>query len=169
MQIYTTDTSDATPARIKVGIADFAVGTDSAVLTTSGLGSCIGVVLYDADAGVAGLAHAMLPTAEDASNPAKFADTGITSLLSEMKSHGADPSRVVAKLAGGSTMFDFAATDGGKSIGERNADSARHTLSELDIDIVAEDVGGSHGRSLELDVETGTLSIRSAKSGKYDI
>ncbi|MFC7203961.1 chemotaxis protein CheD [Haloferax namakaokahaiae] len=169
MQIYTTDTSQSTPARIKVGIADFAVGTDGAVLTTSGLGSCIGVILYDADAAIAGLAHAMLPTSDGDATPAKFADTGIELLLSEMESSGADTSNVTAKLAGGSTMFDFASTDDGKSIGDRNVDAARQTLSEFGIDIVAEDVGGSHGRSLELDGETGTLTVRSAKTGTYEL
>jgi chemotaxis protein CheD len=152
-----------------VGIADFAVGTDDAVLTTSGLGSCIGVVLYDADARVAGLAHAMLPSADSNANPAKFADTGIEALLTEMESHGADQANVSAKLAGGSTMFDFAGTDGGKSIGDRNVEAARQTLSKFGIDILAEDVGGSHGRSLELDGESGTLTIRSAKNGTYEL
>lgn len=167
MQIYTTDTTRSNPTRTKVGIADFAVGSGEAVLTTSGLGSCIGVVLYDSERGVAGLAHAMLPEADAETDAAKFADTAITALLDAMKSHGADASRITAKLAGGSTMFDFASTDGGQSIGDRNVESARRTLSDLGIDIVAEDVGGSHGRSLELDTKTGDLSIRSAKAGKY--
>ncbi|ELZ85817.1 chemoreceptor glutamine deamidase CheD [Haloferax elongans ATCC BAA-1513] len=165
MQVYTTDTTSTHSARIKVGIADYAFGTDGNTLTTSGLGSCIGVALYDAEAGVSGLAHAMLPEADPDGDPAKFADTGIEALLAEMRDAGADTSRIIAKLAGGSAMFDFDSSDGGKSIGERNVEAARKTLEKHDIDIVAEDVGGSHGRSLELDGKTGDLRVRSAKTG----
>ncbi|WP_396612962.1 chemotaxis protein CheD [Haloferax sp. S1W] len=165
MQVYTTDTTSVHSARIKVGIADYAAATDGNTLTTSGLGSCIGVALHDPEAGISGLAHAMLPESDGDGDPAKFADTGIESLLTEMRTAGADTSRIVAKLAGGSAMFDFASTDGGKSIGERNVDTARKTLEKHGIDIVAEDVGGSHGRSLELDGETGNLRVRSAKTG----
>ncbi|KAB1194569.1 chemotaxis protein CheD [Haloferax sp. MBLA0076] len=165
MQVYTTDTPTSTSGRIKVGIADYAVDSDGGSLTTSGLGSCIGVALYDPDSGVSGLAHAMLPEADPSGDPAKFADTGIQSLLSEMKDAGADPTRVVAKLAGGSTMFDFTSANGGASIGDRNVESARKTLERLGIDIVAMDVGGDHGRSLELDTSTGDLRVRSAKAG----
>ncbi|KAB1188725.1 MULTISPECIES: chemotaxis protein CheD [Haloferax] len=166
MQVYTTDTPTATSGRVKVGIADFAVDSDGNTLTTSGLGSCIGVALYDPDTGVSGLAHAMLPESDSsASNPAKYADTGIESLFSEMQDAGANPDRIVAKLAGGSKMFDFTSTNGMGSIGERNVDTARKTLEQLGVDVVAMDVGGDHGRSLELDAATGDLRIRSANAG----
>ncbi|KAB1196567.1 MULTISPECIES: chemotaxis protein CheD [Haloferax] len=165
MQVYTTDTPTSTSGRIKVGIAEFAVDTDGNTLTTSGLGSCIGVALYDPVTNVSGLAHAMLPEANEGGKPAKFADTGIESLLAEMQASGADPDRVVAKLAGGSNMFDFTSTNGGMSIGERNVDSARKTLDRLEIDVVAADVGGDHGRSLELDSRSGDLRVRSANAG----
>ncbi|AKU07296.1 MULTISPECIES: chemotaxis protein CheD [Haloferax] len=167
MQVYTTDTPAARSGRIKVGIADYAVSGDESTLTTSGLGSCIGVALYDPETGVSGLAHAMLPEADDGSEPAKFVDTGIELLLSEMRAAGADIDRVVAKIAGGSTMFDFTSADGDGSIGDRNVAATRTTLDGFGIDVVAEDVGGSHGRSLELDSQTGDLRVRSAKSGNH--
>ncbi|WP_411968355.1 chemotaxis protein CheD [Haloferax sp. YSSS75] len=165
MQVYTTDTPTSTSGRIKVGIAEFAVDSDGNTLTTSGLGSCVGIALHDPDANVSGLAHAMLPKADDGGKPAKFADTSIESLLAEMEAVGADPTKVVAKLAGGSKMFDFDSANGGTSIGERNVDSARETLDKLGIDVVAADVGGGHGRSLEFDSTTGNLRVRSANAG----
>ncbi|RLM40499.1 chemotaxis protein CheD, partial [Haloferax sp. Atlit-105R] len=81
MQVYTTDTPTPQSGRIKVGIADYAVSSDQSTLTTSGLGSCIGVALYDPATGVSGLAHAMLPEIEPGGEPAKFADSSIELLL----------------------------------------------------------------------------------------
>jgi chemotaxis protein CheD len=165
MKVYTSSTTETRTSaeRTKVGIADYAVVTGDDTLTTSGLGSCIGVALYDSRAGVAGLAHAMLPHAEGDPNEAKYADTAIPALLAEMTDRGADPARVRAKLAGGSTMFEFSSADG--TIGERNVVAVRETLAHEDVPIVAEDVGGEHGRSLELEA-TGTLHVRSAHVGR---
>ncbi|WP_136687649.1 chemotaxis protein CheD [Halorhabdus amylolytica] len=148
--------------RIKVGIAEYDVSTNGAVLTTSGLGSCIGVAIYDRAVGASGLVHVMLPTAEDVDggNPAKFADTGVETLVSALEDEGADSSNMIAKIAGGSDMLDF--SKNGSGIGARNLTVVRETLDALDIPIVEADVGGDHGRSLRLEGETGDLIVKSA-------
>ena len=145
----------------KVGIAEYEVTTSGAVLTTSGLGSCIGVALYDAAANVAGLVHVMLPSAEDNDGaPAKFADTGVEVLVEAMEERGADRTDITAKVAGGSDMLDF--SESGPSIGARNLDTVRETLAAFSIPIEGEDVGGDHGRSLKLQAATGDLIVKSA-------
>ncbi|MFB6164987.1 MAG: chemotaxis protein CheD [Haloarculaceae archaeon] len=158
--------AQADAARVKVGIAEYEVTTDGADLTTSGLGSCLGVGLYDPEAGVAGLVHVMLPTADDGtdSNAAKFADTGIAALIEEMEAAGADAARLRAKVAGGSDMLDF--SENGSGIGVRNAEQVAATLAEFDVPIVGEDVGGDHGRSLRLRGDTGELVVKSANAGE---
>jgi len=170
MRIY--DGSDEppdgdTPDRIKVGIAEYEVTTNGSVLTTSGLGSCIGVALHDEETGISGLVHAMLPSAEDEEEVeggrAKFADTGTEILLEELEATGADMASVEAKIAGGSAMLDF--SDQGEAIGERNVDRARAVLAAHDVPVVAEDVGGEHGRSVRLEGETGDYVVRSANEG----
>lgn len=150
------------PERIRVGIAEYAVTTDDAVLSTSGLGSCVGVGLYDPRAGVAGLAHVMLPSADgvDVANVGKYADTGIEALVRVMEDEGATPGQTVAKIAGGSSMMDESSI--GEEIGRRNVEAVRSALGRTEIRIVEEDVGGSRGRSLELDATTGDLLIRTA-------
>jgi chemotaxis protein CheD len=172
MKVYTSD--PPSPERIKVGVAEYAVATGKATLATSGLGSCVGVAIADTDAGVAGLAHAMLPSGEgrvtgeaatdggdvDADSPGKYVDTAISDLVDAMVEHGADRSRIKARLAGGSAMFEFSSADGG--VGKRNIVAAEAALAERDIPIVAADTGGDYGRSLTLDVETGSLSVRRA-------
>jgi chemotaxis protein CheD len=168
MEIYTSEPSARRRTdRIKVGIADFAVGGDESRLSTSGLGSCVGIALYDARAGVSGLAHAMLPAGEGKGDEAKYVDTVVPALVAEMERDGASRRRLRAKLAGGSTMFEFESAD--ESVGERNVAAARRTLSALDIPIDGEDVGGEHGRSLELDGATGDLHVRSASAGEHTL
>jgi chemotaxis protein CheD len=168
MEVYTREPpTRRTTDRIKIGIADFAVGDDESTLSTSGLGSCVGIALYDRQAGVVGLAHAMLPAGEGKTDVAKYVDTAVDALVDTMEAEGASRRRLVAKLAGGSTMFEFKSAE--ESVGDRNVDAARETLAALHIPIEAEDVGGDHGRSLRLDGETGALHVRSASAGRQTL
>jgi len=169
MKVYdgsTTETATAAgtePERVKVGIAEYRVASADAVLTTSGLGSCLGVGIYDPTAGVAGLVHAMLPSQaemDETGNDAKFADSGIRRLVTDLEREGADRTRLQAKIAGGSDMLDF--SESGPGIGARNAEMGRRTLAEFDIPVVAEDVGGERGRSIRLEADTGDLVVKSA-------
>ena len=79
---------------IKVGMADLNVAHQTGVLKTTGLGSCVGVTLYDSRVKVAGMAHVMLPSSEIARegslNIAKYADTAIPELISRMEKLGAN-------------------------------------------------------------------------------
>ena len=166
MKVYdgsqSDDGPDAEPDCVKVGIAEYEVTADDAELTTSGLGSCVGVALYDTETGAAGLVHVMLPVADemDEGKAAKFADSGTQLLLDELRAIGANPATVEAKIAGGSDMLDF--SEGGSGIGDRNVEQVRETLATNDVPIVAEDVGGDHGRSLRLEAATGDLIVKSA-------
>lgn len=153
------------PERVKVGIAEYGVSTNGADLTTSGLGSCLGVALVDDVAGVGGLIHVMLPEADggNGDNEAKFADTGVRALVEAMEEAGGDVENMRAKIAGGSNMLDF--SESGSGIGERNAAAVRETLAALDVPVVEADVGGEHGRSLRLESATGDLVVKSANRG----
>lgn len=168
MKVYdgseTESASDSKPERLKVGIAEYEVTTESAILTTSGLGSCIGIGIYDEQTGAAGLVHIMLPTAEDVDggNRAKFADTGVADLVEALEDVGASSTTMEAKIAGGSDMLDF--SENGSSIGSRNIQQVRTTLDEHGIPITGEDVGGEHGRSLQLESDSGDLVVKSANT-----
>jgi len=166
MKVYDGTTSETassgTPERVKVGIAEYEVADGNAVLTTSGLGSCLGVALHDRATGLSGLVHVMLPSRDDddESSPAKFADSGIETLVREMRDRGADTETLEAKIAGGSDMLDF--SENGSGIGVRNVETGRETLASYGIPIVGEDVGGEHGRSLRMESDTGDLVVKSA-------
>ena len=153
---------------IKVGMADYKATKLPGVLITFGLGSCVGIALYDKSTKVSGLAHVMLPSSKEIknnSNKAKFADTGIDSLIDEMVKLGARKSNIVAKIAGGAQMFSFSSQNDMLRIGERNAIASKEKLKEHRIRILAEDTGGNFGRTIELNTETGELQIKTIGHG----
>ena len=148
---------------IKVGMADLKTGKDPDILTTLGLGSCIGIALWDPTTKIGGLAHVMLPDStkiRNNSNIAKFADTGITELVRQMEELGAPKRRLVAKIAGGAKMFEVSGTTSVGNIGEKNAIASKEKLKELGIPILAEDTGLNYGRTVELDCSNGDYIIK---------
>ena len=156
------DTDNQALKRQKIGIAEYAVVTDETVLVTSGLGSCLGIVLYDPEQTVSGLIHVMLPSVDQArdTNPAKFVDTGIPLLIEEMVEAGADATNLRAWMIGGSEMIQFTSND--ESIGSRNVSMAKQLIEDHGLTLVGSDVGGGHGRSLQFDPAAETVSIRTA-------
>lgn len=160
------------PELIKVGMADYKVGKAPASLISYGLGSCIGVALYDPVSKVGGLLHIMLPDSSQArsnENPAKFADLGIPKMLDDILAAGASRSRLVAKIAGGSQMFKFANVSEIMRVGDRNAEAVKETLQKVRIRLVATDVGGNYGRTVELDLATGIYKIRTMDKGQKEL
>ncbi len=153
---------------IRVGIADLNIGRSPDVIVTLGLGSCVGVALYDKVAKIGGLAHVMLPDSKQArsgQNPAKFADTAIPLLIEKMERAGASRSRMVAKIAGGAQMFSFSDKNLQLNIGKRNVEAVKAVLAEEKIPLVAEDTGGSYGRSVELHTDSGKFVVRTVGHG----
>ncbi|WP_416198015.1 MAG: putative chemoreceptor glutamine deamidase CheD [Sporanaerobacter sp.] len=153
---------------IKIGMADLNVTKAPSILTTLGLGSCVGIALFDKKNKIAGLVHIMLPSSEEIknnSNKAKFADTGIELLLEKMIALGADKKNVKAKIAGGSQMFSFNSNNDVLKIGERNVIATKKKLKELSIPIVSEDTGGNYGRTIELNSEDGSLLVKTIGHG----
>lgn len=149
---------------VKVGMADLNICKAPNVITTLGLGSCIGLVLYDPVTKVGGMVHYMLPDStkvRNNSNVAKFGDTGIRELLKRVVAAGANKSRLVAKIAGGAKMFEVSGLSEVGNIGARNAQTARETLKALGIRLVAEDTGLNYGRTVELHCDTGEFYIKS--------
>lgn len=157
---------------VKVGMADLNIAADGAVLKTTGLGSCVGLTLYDPKCKVAGMAHVMLPSSsiarESQINFAKYADTAIPELLERMKAAGAQVERMEAKMAGGAQMFALGGSDTLR-IGPRNVESCTEVLNQLGIPVIAQDTGGNYGRTIEFDSEKGILSIRSVQFGVKEI
>jgi chemotaxis protein CheD len=165
----------ATTTTITIDVSDARTSSDPEhVLATRALGSCMGVCLYDPQARVAGLLHYELPSAsidpaKAREKPFMFADTGMTLLLAEMESLGAQKKRMKVKLAGGAetgaTGGDHAVAADGTAklaqIGKRNHAAIRKILWQQGMFIQAEEVGGTQSRDVYLRVADGELTIKS--------
>jgi chemotaxis protein CheD len=155
---------------IRVKIADLAVSKNEGVIITVGLGSCVGIALYDPTVKTAGLAHILLADStmfKNQSNPAKFADTAIPLLIEQMVKLGARPSRLQAKIAGGSQLFSFESSL--ISVGEKNICMVRIVLENLRIPVIGEDLGGSVGRTMKLFVPDGKVLISTVGTGEKQL
>lgn len=145
-------------------VADWAADKGDAVIVTLGLGSCVAIMLHDAGTKAGAMAHVLLPStslAHDITNRAKFPETAVPLLIDRLKALGADPRRLVAKLAGGASMFGQLVTPGTIQMGERNVLAARSALRAAAIPIIRESVGGERGRSVRFYVKDGRVEIRS--------
>ena len=160
------------PREIIVRVADLQVGGAGDLLVTVGLGSCIAIVLHDAEACVGGMAHVLLPspalTRQDG-NPAKSPHTAVPRLLELMAERGASPRRIIARLAGGASMFASLSAPGTIQMGERNVVAARQALHAHTLPIVGEAIGGDYGRTVRLYVASGRVEVSSVAHGQSEL
>ena len=150
---------------IRIGMGEFRVARNPEVLACIGLGSCVGLVLYDAVVKVGGMAHIMLPNHADirgSFRPGKFSDTAVEALLKTMERRGAVKGRIRAKLFGGANMFPAVQSDTLVHVGQRNLEAVREELAQRRIPIVAEETGGQMGRTILFDTQDGRVHVRGA-------
>lgn len=166
---------------VNVGVAEYFVTHNPHTLASYGLGSCVGVALYDDKRNIGGLAHIMLPDSKSMTkkgNPGKFADTSIKAMVEEMERLGSKRWDIKAKIAGGACMFTIPGATNprnvpgpclGMQIGERNIEAAKAALKELKIQILAEDTGGNYGRTMRFNISDGKVIISSIKHGAIEL
>lgn len=157
---------------IKVGIADLNVAKKGERISTIGLGSCVGISLYDKYKKVGGLAHIMLADSKKFNNNKnlmKFADTAIPMLIGKLEKLGANKRHLEAKIAGGASMFNFSDNSIINDIGKKNVLMVETVLKENNIPIKARDVGGNKGRTMILNVETGVVTIKTVGKGIKEV
>jgi chemotaxis protein CheD len=156
---------------IRVGMAELKVTKNPGVLNCIGLGSCIGIVLYDRITRAGGMAHIMMPDSSRAKksdggilNKAKYVDTAIEEMLLEMEHLGARKINIRAYVFGGANMFpELFHKDAFLNMGERNIDAVKEELARKKIKIAAEDIGGSWGRTITLYTESGRIEMKTAQ------
>jgi chemotaxis protein CheD len=149
-----------------LGIGELKVSSASGDrIVTHALGSCIGVVLHDPQARVGGMLHAMLPSQalspEKAErHPGIFLDVGVLRLLEECLAHGADRRRLVMKAAGGANLLESSRDVQDRfEIGRKNIAMLQKLVAANRLHLAAADLGGRQSRTLELDVESGSVVL----------
>lgn len=157
---------------IRVGIADLNIAYSPDTLITVGLGSCVGIAIYDANKKIGGLAHIMLPDSTQfnkITNEIKFADLAIPILIKNMIAKGASKRNMKAKIAGGASMFNFSDKSMIMDIGNRNSVAVKRVLKELSIPIISEEIGGKKGRTMIFNTSNGIVSIKTVGVGIKEI
>ena len=155
-------------SELLVHVAEYKVGGAADVIVTIGLGSCVAIVLHDADARVGGLAHILLPSPALSRRdpaPGKFPQTAVPLLLQEMAARGARPERITARLVGGASMFASLQPAGTIQMGERNLVAVRAALTHHGIPLVGSAVGGDFGRTVRFFVGDGRVEVSSVRRG----
>ncbi len=158
-----TTTNQATT--LLVGLGEVKISQDPAeVLTCLGLGSCVGVCLYDPVAKVAGMAHIVLPSSDGKPEKTggKYADTGVPLLLEMMLKRGAIKSRVIVKIAGGAQISKARGMGDAFKIGERHVEAVEAAFDANFMRIISSDTGGHHGRTLRFYLDTGITMVTTA-------
>lgn len=158
---------------IVLGMADLMVVSAPIKLITLGLGSCIGLVVYDSFAKIAGMAHIMLPDSRGlhaSEKVGKFADTAVPAIIEEMLKKGATRARIKAKIAGGAQMFSLpGASAEFLTVGAKNVNETKKRLARLGIALIASDTGGNKGRTIEFSTSNWMLKVKTLGKGVSEI
>jgi len=155
-------------------MAELVIGRRDDKLQALGLGSCIGLILYDQTQHIGGLVHIMLPDSQISrdGNPilSKYADTAVPELFRQMLDAGCQGHRLKAIMAGGAEMFVFAGKNSPRlAVGQRNCMAVREQLEQLKLKPVAADVGGNYGRTLEMDLNSLEATVKIAGKTPYTL
>lgn len=158
---------------IKVGISDYKISEAPNKLMTLGLGSCIAIAIYDEARHIGGLSHIMLPDSQlfkgrPEIKQEKFADLALPLMVSDLKAK-CPRARLVAKIAGGASMFNFSDSTKTRNIGERNVAAVEQILKELKIPILASHTGGNMGRSFFIDLNTLGITVKMVNRELIDL
>lgn len=159
-------------AMSSVGLGEFCISHDpDDVLIAFGLGSCLGIGMFDPIARVGGLIHVVLPEHKSGTDPnhAKFVDSGIPLLLQKVIAEGAIQSRLIIKMAGGANMLVSPGLSGTFDIGTRNISMAHEIFKKMNLKLKTEEVGGQVGRTVRLYIGDGRMTVRMMGSQERDL
>lgn len=158
---------------IVLGMADLMVIRAPVKLITLGLGSCIGLVVYDSTAKIAGMAHIMLPNSRGlmgSEKVGKFADTAVPRIIEDMIKLGALKNRIRAKIAGGAQMFSLPGMSADfLTVGAKNVTETTLRLRSMGIALAAADTGGNKGRTIEFSTSNWMLKVKTLGKGIKEI
>jgi chemotaxis protein CheD len=126
-----------------------------------GIGTCLGIYLYDLKKYHYTMAHSILPTfnqREDRVNakmPGKFTDIAIMKMIKFLVKKDSVKSDIKCKIVGGSQIYNDSF-----NVGEKNIITARKILKVENIPLVKEDTGGKLSRSILSYNVNGTMEVR---------
>ena len=159
-------------AMIMVNIAQLRIARPPDVLCALGLGSCVGVVLYDPQTHICGMLHVLLPVSresgDDGQRPTKFANPGLLTLRDEVIRAGAQRSRLRAKLAGGAAVL-ISTSASGLAVVKQNCEECLSVLARMNIPVEGQDLGGTSGRTVYFEPENNLMRVKKLIGGERQL
>ena len=150
------------PARVRVPVylhpGSVYASTQPAAVSTI-LGSSVSVSLFDARAGLGGMAHYVLPRAARNGSSARFGDVALRQLLERMLALGGARENLQARVIGGAWM-NVGLRENPAHVGLQNVHVAQEMLAREGISVAATETGGAHGRRLVFHTDDGTAWVR---------
>ncbi len=143
--------ADASYKRITIHIGGYYVSKEPSVVKTI-LGSCISVCLFESENKIGGMNHFMLPESKDLDNVDDYNNTryGIYAMeviMNEILKLGGKKSNITAKIFGGGNVLP-GLTSNVLKIADKNINFAKKFLSDENIPIITEDIGGNTPRKV---------------------
>lgn len=157
---------------VEVNMAEMKIVQAPGKIVTRGLGSCLGITLYDPFKKIGAMAHAMLPDIEKAkvkSNPARFVNSAIKKMTEELEKQGSLRGHIVAKIFGGAHMFNFINPSSILNVGQKNIEMAQGILRDFSIKLAADETGGTFGRTIELNLQDGKVRVKTISWGEKEV
>ncbi len=152
-----------------VASGSYYVSRQKPLILDAYLGTCVGVALYDEEAGVGGLIHLLLPepiSLAGSFQPEKYASTGFPIFLRALYDEGVSKNRLKAFIAGGALVGPIESADLDLDIGGRTVDTVMNYLKEENIQIGQSETGGFFTSCLSLNLGSWQCSIEPAGSGR---
>ena len=141
---------------ITVFTGEIKTGSQTVVLKSSPIGSCVVVVLFDEKSKTGGMAHVMLPGKAPEKEDViygRYAANAIDILINELTARGLSPERLKAVIAGGGNVLKRV----NDTIGTDNLDSVNQLLAKNKIETVAFSVKGTERKTVRFDVGAGVI------------
>ncbi len=150
---------------VDVQIGQVKAGKGKVILQSKAIGSCVAIVAYDAIKSIGALAHVMLPGAAPAKKSVektKYTANAIDAIVNKMSKLGSKKDDIEVVLVGGGNVLNRE----DDTICKDNIESALKLLSEKQLKVRAQAVGGTARRSVSLDVEHGIVSYTEGDGGE---
>lgn len=158
-------------AKIKPGELYVSANADEAISTV--LGSCIAVCLRDADSGIGGMNHFMLPNHGNifdkssknsiSGEASRYGNWAMEYLINNILKCGGKRRNLEAKIFGGSTI-----QRGGTDVGLRNIEFINDYMYNENIRVVSKDVGGNQPRNIIYYPNNGKVLLKKLASMRED-
>jgi putative nucleotidyltransferase with HDIG domain len=145
-----------------VAAGNYYVSNAKSMILHAYLGTCVGVALYDSEAGVGGLIHLLLPepiSQGETFYPGKYASIGFPIFLKALYDAGASPGKLKACIAGGALVGPLKNYDLDLDIGGRTVERVMQFITAEKIQIEKSETGGFFSCCLSVNMQTWNCCI----------